>query len=62
MNPTWLYVGALYALAAWRARVPWRVAVLFYAMVLVFLFKPMTGDYVGVATEDRKSTRLNSSH
>ena len=51
MNPTWLYVGALYALAAWRARVPWRVAVLFYAMVLVFLFKPMTGDYVGVATD-----------
>ena len=51
MNPTWLYVGALYALAAWRARVPWRVALLFYAMVLVFLFKPMTGDYVDVATD-----------
>ena len=33
MNPTWAYVGALYALAAWRARVPWRVALLFYAVV-----------------------------
>ncbi len=51
MNPTWLYVGALYALAAWRARLPWRVAALFYAMVLIFLFRPMTGDYVNVATD-----------
>ena len=54
MNPTWLYVGALYALAAWRAKLPWRVAVLFYAMVLVFLFKPMTGDYVDIATDTLK--------
>ena len=51
MNPTWAYVGALYALAAWRARVPWRVAVLFYALVIIFLFRPMTGDYVNVATD-----------
>ena len=51
MNPTWLYVGVLYALATWRARVPWRVALLFYAMVLIFLFRPMTGDYVDVATD-----------
>jgi len=51
MNPAWLYVGALYALAAWRAKLPWRAAVLFYAMTLVFLWRPMTGDYVNVATD-----------
>jgi hypothetical protein len=61
MNPTWAYVGALYgvgaaALGSARPRagaptLPWRVAVLFYAMVLVFLWKPMTGDYVNVATD-----------
>lgn len=51
MNPTWAYVGALYAFAAWRARVPWRVALLFYALVLVFMLRPMTGDYVNVATD-----------
>jgi hypothetical protein len=51
MNPTWLYVGALYALAAWRARLPWRVAGLFYVLVLAFLFRPMTGDSVNIATD-----------
>lgn len=50
-NPTWLYVGAVYALAVWLARrrgidVPIRVAAFFYALVLVFLYLPMTQDYV----------------
>jgi hypothetical protein len=56
VNPTWLYVGALYAVAvalARRARVglPWRVAALFYALVLAFLFRPMTGPYNNVAPD-----------
>ena len=56
MNPTWAYVGALYALAVWLARrggvdLPRRVALLFYALTVVFLFRPMTGDYVNVATD-----------
>jgi hypothetical protein len=54
MNPTWLFVGAVYALAVWlgrraavvRASLRWRVAGVFYALVLVFLFRPMTQDYV----------------
>ena len=54
MNPTWLYVGALYALAAWRARLPWRVAGLFYVLVLAFLFRPRTGDSVNSATDVAK--------
>ena len=56
MNPTWLYVGAAYAIAialTRRARIdfPWRVAVLFYLLVLGFLFRPMTGAYVNVAPD-----------
>src|SRR2546430_1766980 len=56
MNPTWAYVGALYALAVWLARrggvdLPRRVALLFYALTVLFLFRPMTGDYVNVATD-----------
>jgi len=51
MNPTWLYVGALYALLAWRARLPRRVAVLFYVLTLAFLFRPMTGDFVNIASD-----------
>jgi len=56
MNPTFIYVAALYAAAvalARRARVdlPWRVAALFYALVLAFLFRPMTGPYTNVAPD-----------
>jgi hypothetical protein len=56
MNPTWLYVGALYTAAialARRARVdvPKRIALLFYALVLVFFFKPMTQAYVNVPVD-----------
>ena len=51
MNLTWLLVAVVYAAAvavARRARVdiPWRVAAAFYLLVLVFLFRPMTGPYV----------------
>lgn len=56
MNFTWLYVGALYALAVWAARrrgseFPWRVAALFYALVLIFLWRPMTGPWVNLPVD-----------
>ena len=51
MNPTWLYVGALYALAAWLGKLPWRIALLFYILVLTFLFRPMTMDFVDIASD-----------
>jgi len=56
MNPTWLYVAVLYAVAvalARRAKVelPKRAAALFYALVLIFLFRPMTGPYTNVAPD-----------
>jgi len=56
LNPTFLYVGAIYAIAVALARrsgnpLPKRVALLFYALVLVFLFKAMTGPYVCIATD-----------
>jgi hypothetical protein len=53
MNPTWLFVGAVYALAVWLARragvdLRPRIAAFFYALVLLFLFRPMTQDYVNL--------------
>jgi hypothetical protein len=56
MNPTWLYVGLLYAGAvalARRARVdlPKRIALLFFLLVLVFFFKPMTQAYVNIPVD-----------
>jgi hypothetical protein len=56
MNLAWLHVAVVYAAAvalARRARVdlPWRVAGLFYLLVLAFFFRPMTGPYVNVAPE-----------
>ncbi|HVT46047.1 MAG TPA: YfhO family protein [Thermoanaerobaculia bacterium] len=56
MNPTFLYVAALYfgSLFVWRrwsGVVSWRVAILFYALVLVFLFRPMTQPYVNVPAD-----------
>lgn len=49
MNLTWLYVGAVYALSVWLARrgnvaLPRSVAALFFALVLVFLWRPLTQD------------------
>ena len=55
-NPTWFYVGALYAGAVWLARrqgidLPRRIAVFFYALVFVFLYLPMTQDYVNLPVD-----------
>jgi hypothetical protein len=59
-NATWIYVGALYAIAIWCARrwspaaregLPWRVAAFFYALVLIYLFRPMTGNYVNLPVD-----------
>ncbi|MGH9422252.1 MAG: hypothetical protein ACRD3J_19905, partial [Thermoanaerobaculia bacterium] len=56
MNPTWIYVGAIYAIVVAIARrggnpLPKRIAAFFYLLVLVFFFKAMTGPYVSVATD-----------
>jgi hypothetical protein len=56
MNPTWLFVAAIYALAVWLARrggvaLRWRIAGFFYVMVLVFLFRPMTQAYVNIPVD-----------
>jgi hypothetical protein len=59
-NATWIYVGALYAIAIACARrwspggrdaLPWRVAAFFYALVLIYLFRPMTGRYVNLPVD-----------
>ena len=50
----------LYAIAIWCARrwipavrdgLPWRVAAFFYALVLIYLFRPMTGQYVNLPVD-----------
>ncbi|HEX9161150.1 MAG TPA: YfhO family protein [Thermoanaerobaculia bacterium] len=54
-NLAWLYVGALYGGAIWLGRryvpIRRRIAVLFYALTLLFFFKPMTGRYVNIVTD-----------
>lgn len=50
-NLTWLYVGGVYAIAIALARrggaaIPKRIALLFYGLVLLFLFLPLTDRYV----------------
>lgn len=47
MNPTFLFVALIWfaAVALWRRLAggfPWRVALFFYLVVLLFLFRPMT--------------------
>lgn len=58
-NPTWIYVGLIYAAAVWLARrvadIPWRVAALFYILVLLFLFRPMTQDTVNLPVDFLKT-------
>src|SRR5687767_9751402 len=49
MNFTWLYVGALYAIAVWRVDIPRRIALLFYLLVLVYLWRPLTQDVTIIA-------------
>ena len=56
MNFTWLYVALVYAGAVWIARrlgsaFPWRIAALFYAITLVFLWRPMTGPWVNLPVD-----------
>ena len=56
MNWTWLFVALLYAAAVWIARragsaFPWRIAALFYALVLIFLWRPMTGPWVNLPVD-----------
>lgn len=51
MNPTWIHVAAVYLIAVWLGRragapLPWRIAGMFYALTLLFLFAPMTGPWV----------------
>jgi hypothetical protein len=59
-NATWIYVGALYAIAIACARrwsptvrdgLRWRVAAFFYALVLIYLFRPMTGPWVNLPVD-----------
>lgn len=59
-NATWIYVGALYAIAIACARrwspavrdgLSWRVAAFFYVLVLIYLFRPMTGPYVNLPVD-----------
>jgi Bacterial membrane protein YfhO len=59
-NATWIYTGVLYAIAivcarrwipAVRDALPLRVAAFFYALVLIYLFRPMTGRYVNVPVD-----------
>jgi hypothetical protein len=56
LNPTWLFVAAVYAiavlLARWaKAEIPVRIAVLFYALVLICFFRPMTQDSVNLQVD-----------
>ena len=56
MNGTWLYVGTLYAAAvliAGRGGVdlPRKIALLFYALVLLFFFRPLTEGFVNVPVD-----------
>jgi membrane protein YfhO len=59
-NPTWVYAGAVYAGAIALARrggieIPKRVALFFYALVLLFLYLPLTQDYVNVPVDFLKT-------
>lgn len=59
-NPTWFFTGAVYAGAVWLARrggieIPRRVAIFFYALVLLFLYLPMTQDYVNLPVDFLKT-------
>ena len=55
-NPTWFYAGAVYAAAVTLARragidLPRKVAVFFYALVFVFMYLPLTQDYVNLPVD-----------
>lgn len=51
-NLTWLYVAVVYAIAvALARRIPWRVALLFYALVLAFFFPVLTQEKTNVSAD-----------
>jgi hypothetical protein len=55
-NPTWIFVAVVYAAAVWLARranveIPLRIAIFFYALVFVFLYLPLTQDYVNLPVD-----------
>ena len=55
-NFTWLYAGAVYALAVWLARraaidIPVRIAIFFYAIVFIFLREALTTDVVNLPAD-----------
>jgi hypothetical protein len=54
VNLTFLYVAALYAIGVWLVRragleLPRRIALLFYLLVLVYLWRPLTRDVTIIA-------------
>ncbi|HYI10281.1 MAG TPA: hypothetical protein VEK57_14570 [Thermoanaerobaculia bacterium] len=51
MNLTWLFVGVLYALAIAFTKVPRRIALLFYVLVLLFLWRPLTQDVIMIPAD-----------
>jgi hypothetical protein len=59
-NPTWFYVGVVYAAAVALARragveLPKRVAAFFYALVFVFMYQPLTQDVVNLPVDFLKT-------
>ncbi|HEX8619025.1 MAG TPA: YfhO family protein [Thermoanaerobaculia bacterium] len=55
-NPSWLYVGLIYATCVWVARratidLPVRIAAFFYALVFVFMYLPLTQDTVNLPVD-----------
>jgi len=51
-----MYVAAIYTFAVivarrYRIDIPWRIAALFYVLVLIFLFRPMTQSYVNIPVD-----------
>lgn len=59
-NASWLFVGAIYAIAVWLVRrvridLPWRIAAFFYLLVLVFLWRPLTTDVVNLPVDFLRS-------
>lgn len=57
MNLSFVLVAVIYfaAVALWRrlrgGEIPWRVAIFFYLLVLIFLFRPLTQRYVHVPAD-----------
>ncbi|HYK03453.1 MAG TPA: hypothetical protein VE974_16970 [Thermoanaerobaculia bacterium] len=61
MNLTWLYVGVLYGVCVWLLRranvaLPRRVAALFFVLVLLFLWRPLTQDVTIIPADVIKLT------